>query len=263
MIRLLNLFTILILWTHFAFAQTNYGARLTAIGNCGASVEDTWGVAANPAAIANISSPIIQLSHEQHIFSDEIRTQALALVVPSKTFVFGVNVQRYGMSAFYTNRIGFIITKSFGPKLAIGLRGNYHQIKINNYGTTIGISIDVGTIYQLTKELSLGLYINNPSKETFRTKAMYTSLPTTAFFGISYQASEKLLIATNISQNAVATGIDYQLINAFSLRFGVSLNPLIHYFGLGFKSEKFSADFACLKHPNFGYSPQLTIGYVF
>ncbi len=259
----LYLFSIIIFSTNTLFAQINYGTRLTAMGNNNAAVKDIWGVAGNPATIAQTPSPMIQLTHQEHFLTNEIRNQAIAVALPNKRLVFGLHLQRYGMSAFINSMVGLIISKQFGPNLAIGLRTNYHQLNISNYGSTLGISVDLGTTYQLTDELSFGFYINNPSKEVYTTKAIYTSLPTIAHFGIAYRTSDKLLIASTISKNIVATGIDYQLIKAFSIRSGLSLNPFTHYFGIGFNLLKFVVDLASVKHTNLGYSPQLTVGYAF
>ena len=257
------LFTVGMLWINILFAQTNLGARLTAMGNNGAAVKDIWGVAANPAAIGNISHPTFQLTHQEHFFTKAVSNQALAFAFPINRQIIGVNLQRYGISEFQNIKAGIVITRQFGEKLAIGLRANYHQLKISNYGTTIGFSIDLGAIFQLTEELCFGFYINNPSKETYYTKSIYTIIPTTAHLGIAYRTSDKLLVASTISKEDIGIGIDYQLIKSFSLRGGVSLNPFTHYAGIGFSKSKFLADFSLTKYSNFGYSPQLTIGYVF
>ena len=257
------IFAVGMLWINILFAQTNLGARLTAMGNNGAAVKDIWGVAANPAAIGNIPHPTVQITHQEHIFTKAVSNQALALVFPINRQIIGLNLQRYGISEFQDIKVGLVITKQFGEKLEIGLRANYHQLKISNYGTTTGISIDVGTIYQFTDELCFGFYINNPSKESYLNKSLYTTIPTTMYFGIAYRTNDKLLVASTISTDAVAIGIDYQLIKSFSLRGGLSLNPFTHYVGFGFSKSTFLVDFSFTKYPSFGYSPQLTIGYVF
>lgn len=257
------LFMLGIFYMNVGFSQTNQGARLTAMGNNGAAVKDLWGVATNPASITNIQFPSIQLNHQEHIFAKSVDNQALAFVVPVNRQSFGLNLQRYGIPEYHYIQAGIIFTRQFGSKLAIGLRANYHQLKINNYGATTGISLDIGTIYELSNELCFGFYINNPSHENYNTKAIYITIPTTAYIGIAYRTSDKLLIATTMSREDVSTGIDYQVIKAFSLRAGISLNPFTHYFGIGLNTSKIVTDFTFTKHPNFGYSPQLTIGYVF
>ncbi|MBC7615198.1 MAG: hypothetical protein H7202_03955 [Pedobacter sp.] len=257
------LFTVGILWVNILFAQTNLGARLTAMGNNGAAVKDIWGVAANPAAIGNVPHPTLQITHQEHFFTKAVSNQALALAFPINRQIIGLNLQRYGISEFQNIKAGLVITRQFGKKLAIGLRANYHQLKISNYGTTTGISIDVGTIYQFTDDLCFGFYINNPSKETYRNKSLYITIPTAIYLGIAYRTSNKLLVASTMSTDALAIGVDYQFIKSFSLRGGLSLNPFTHYFGMGFSKSTFLTDFSFTKYPSFGYSPQLTIGYVF
>ena len=257
------LFTVGILCTNILFAQTNLGARLTAMGNNGVAVKDIWGVAANPASITDIPYPTLQLTHQEHFFTEALKNQALAFAFPIQRQIIGLHLQRYGISEFQNIKAGIVLTRQFGQKLAIGLRANYHQLKISNYGVTKGISIDVGTIFQFTDELCFGFYINNPSKDTYQTKSIYTTLPTTAYLGVAYRTSDKLLVASTISTDILAIGLDYQLIKSFSLRGGLSLNPFTHYAGIGFSKSKFIADFSFTKHPNFGYSSQLTIGYVF
>ena len=257
------LFTLLIFCGNSLVAQTNQGSRLTAMGCNGSAIHDVWGVTANPAAISTVLHPTVQLSHQAHYFSKMIRNDGLVFVLPVKRQLFGLGLQRYGIPEYQTIKVGIVATRQFGPKLAMGLRANYHQLAINNYGTATGISIDIGTIYQLSNELTFGLYFNNFSEQNYRTKIINATIPSTAYFGIAYRTSSKLLIASTISKNDISMGIDYQCIRAFSLRAGISLNPMIHYFGVGFNKSKFIADFTFIKHPNFGFSPQLTIGYVF
>ena len=257
------LFILGIFYINVGIAQTNYGARLTGMGNNGAAVKDIWGVTTNPSSIAEIALPTIQLTHQEHFFAKAIRNQAIAFVLPINRFVFGLSVQRYGITEYHSLKSGIVLTRQFGPKLAIGLRANYHQFKIDNYGATTGVSLDLEAIYQLSNELCFGFYINNPSKAGYRTHVIHTLIPVTAYIGIAYRTSTKFLIASTISKEDVAVGTDYQIIKQLNIRSGISLKPFTHYFGIGFSKPKFSVDFTITKHPNFDHSPQLTIGYVF
>ncbi len=257
------LFTGSIFWLNVLFAQTNQGSRLTAMGNNGVAVKDVWGVVANPATISNTPSLTVQLSHQEHHFSKAIRNQAVAVILPANRQTFGLGFQRYGIPEYHHVKIGVVGSRQFGPKLAIGFRVNYHQLKIDNYGVTTGISVDMGAIYQLSTEFSLGLYMNNLSKEDYRSKNINTALEPTAYIGAAYRTSSKLLLASSLSEDDASIGMDYQLIQAFSIRGGISIHPFKHYAGIGFSKSKFMADFTVTKHSNFGYSPQLTIGYAF
>lgn len=250
-----------ILYIPLAFAQTSQGARLTAMGNNGTAVSDIWGVATNPAAIKNIVFPTFQLNYQKHYFSTEIRNEAFAFVLPINRQLFGLHVSRYGIAEYHLLKVSFVATRQFGPKLAIGLRTNYHQQAINHYGTTSGISLDIGSIYQVSDKLTFGFYINNFPTANYHFSNI--DIPLAMYFGIAYQANNKLLVAGALNKEDVAIGLDYKPIPLFALRVGLSVNPFTHYFGVGFNKSKLIIDISFTKHIYFGYSPQFTIGYVF
>jgi len=257
------LFTFWVLCGNSVFAQTNQGSRLTAMGCNGAAIFDVWGVTANPAAISHVISPTLQLSHQEHFISRMIRNDGLALVIPVNRQRFGLSVQRFGISEYQIIKAGVVATRQFGPKLSLGIRANYHQFAIENYGSTVGISMDFGTIYRLSTDLTFGFYLNNFSQQSYHPKIINATMPSKAYFGITYRTSSKLLLASTVSKGELALGADYQCNNMLSLRAGVSSHPFIHYFGIGLNKSKFLADFTFTKRPSFGFSPQLTIGYVF
>lgn len=253
-----------ILSINFVYGQNNQGSRLTAMGNNGAAVKDIWGVQANPSGINEVRSAAFQFNYQKYLLAEGLSSQALALVLPFQNKAIGLNLQRYGISSYHEIKAGVIFSKQFGPRLAIGWRGNYHQIKITNYGTSTAFSIDVGMMYQLNKQLCFGLHLNNPSQERHQTKP----IPSTFHIGIAYRTSEKLLIATTISYDLmqstmVAIGIDYQLIESMSLRGGLSIKPFNRYAGLGLNLKKLSLDLSITSNPNLGFLPQITIGYAF
>jgi len=250
------------------YSQNNQGGRLTAMGNNGAAVKDAWGIAANPAGITEIRSAMLLLAYQKYFLTDELSSQAIGLIFPFKKYVFGLNLQRYGITDYNEIKAAIIFTKQFGDKLSIGSRFNYHQLKITDYGTATAIAVDVGAIYQLDEKLGFGLYFNNPSQAVYRTKSTSLVINTGAHIGIAYQSSSKLLIAGTLSYyfdkaTDVAIGIDYKLIESLSLRAGISLKPIKQYVGIGFNTKKIRLDLALSNDSNLGYSPQITLNYVF
>ncbi|MES2418655.1 MAG: hypothetical protein V4541_10750 [Bacteroidota bacterium] len=253
---------------NFGYGQNNQGARLTAMGNNGAAVKDAGSVEANPAGIPEITSALLFFNYQKHFFISGLSAQSFAFLLPIKHSYLALNLQRYGISEYHQFKAGLIYTRQFGAKLAIGLRGNYHQLKLTNYGNTIAYSIDLGAIYEISEQLCFGIYLNNLSAEQYHTKLPVATLPTIAHLGIAYQANDNFLIATTIKKalnekTEVAVGIDYRFIEAFSLRGGISLRPIRQYFGLGFTAQKILIDFALLCNPDLRYLPQITVSYAF
>jgi len=261
-------FLLILLSTSTLFAQNNLGPRLTAMGNNGSAVSDVWSLQANPAGITGIIQPTVSLNYIKHLFSDEISTQALVAVIPFKNNFVGLSFQRYGFSAYSENKVGFAYAKKFGDKLSTSINVNYHQIKITNYGTTTGFSIDAGVLYHFDKQFTFGAFVSNPSKQKFSNNEVAMQIPTSFNLGIGYSASDKVLIATTVSKTLnkpidVSLGIDYSIIDLLSLRGGLSAKPFKQYAGFGLNYRKFLLDMATTYDANLGYAPQIAVGYAF
>lgn len=249
-------------------AQTNLGPRLTALGNNGAAVSDIWSTDANPSGITNTTSPTIAINYKKYLFESELSSQAASFILPLQKNSIGLSFERYGIAEFNELKAGLAIAKKFGSKLSISIKGNYHQIKITNYGATTGLSIDVGAMYQYNDHLTFGIYTNNPSLQKYNTKAISNHIPTIIHIGAAYQASDKLLIATTASKDLdkaidVGLGVDYKLIEMLRLRGGLTAKPFKQYAGFGINYRKFMIDFAVENDPYLDYVPQIALAYAF
>ncbi|WP_131537155.1 PorV/PorQ family protein [Pedobacter nototheniae] len=261
-------FLLILLSTSSLFAQNNLGPRLTAMGNNGASTTDIWSLQANPAGITGIVSPTISLNYIKHLFSNDVSTQALAVVIPLKKNFVGLSFQRYGFSAYSEMKIGFAYAKKFHNNLAIALNINYFQLKIINYGASNGFSVDIGLLYHLNEQLTLGAFVSNPSRQKYGSKEIEAKIPSNLNIGATYKTSDKLLIASTITKILkepidVKVGLDYKILNILSLRAGLSIKPFKQYAGFGISYKKMLIDMATAYDPNLGYAPQIAIGYAF
>lgn len=159
------------------------------------------------------------------------------------------------------------MVKKFG-QLAIGLKGNYHQLKIDNYGATTAFSLDIGLLYHLNSQLLLGLYVANPALQQYKNQSVKFGIPTSFHIGLSYLISNKVLIAADLNKMLhspidLAVGIDYQLLSLLSMRGGLTAKPFKQYAGFGLHYQKLTLDTAVTSDPHLGYSPQITLGYAF
>ena len=150
--------------------------------------------------------------------------------MPIKNNFVGASFQRYGLAEYNESKIGFAYAKKFGEKLSIALNGNYHQLKIANYGASTGFSVDVGALYHINKDFTFGVFVSNPSKQKFTNTEVLIKIPTSFNVGASYLASDKVLIATSVRKSIgqsvdVSLGIDYKILELLSLRGGLSAKP--------------------------------------
>jgi hypothetical protein len=253
---------------HLMLAKQNFGARLTAMGMNSAAVTDEWNITGNPAGMSLINTPTLALNYLKYISGTDLSNQAIAFIFPLKKSTIGICLNKYGISQFNEITVGAALSKKFGNQFSLALKINYHQIKISDYGSIIGFSIDVGTIYVINQKLIIGLYLNNPAFQKFSSNLISISIPSAIYTGISYEISNKILLATTISKHissslGVGLGIDYKLIKSLSLRTGLTLKPFKQYVGVGLSYKALLIDFTVESDPFLSYKPQLGLSYAF
>lgn len=268
MIKLSTLILHLIFCVGLAVAQNSNGARLTAMGNNTIAVKDVWSINSNPAGITDVKRTNLALSYRKTLFDTDISSQGLALIVPFDRNFVGLSVQRYGISEYNEINAGMAFAKTFGKNLSIGIKLNYHQINIRNYGSTNGFSADVGISYNYHETLSFAVAANNPTFQNYITDHLATKIPTIFSAGASYIASPKVLVAAYVKKEMqqpfdVGIGIDYQLIEILSLRAGITAKAFKQYAGFGLNYKSFKLDVAAESDPNLGYTPQIAMAYAF
>jgi hypothetical protein len=260
--------SMLLLHGSSCLAQNLIGTRLMAMGGDNAAISDNWNFTGNFKNEDRLNTPKIAIGYAKYFYGDELSNQQLKFILPVKNYEAGISFKRYGITEFNRLTAGASLAKNFGDKFSIGLRANFHQLKIQNYGSTTGFSIDIGAMYHINNQITIGLNINNPSKQTYQNSNASISIPSLVNFGIAYQASNKILIATNLSKNFnekydVGLGLDYKLIEILSLRGGISMKPFKQYGGIGIDYKKLNLDLAIENDPHLGYSSQIGIAYAF
>lgn len=249
-------------------AQNLSGARLTAMGNSTVAVIDHWNFTGNFKNYSQNFKPTIAIGYATYFYENELSTQNLKFILPIKSYELGINFQRYGINEFNEITTGASLAKNFGNRFSIGLRANYHQLKIENYGSTTGFSLDAGVLYHISHQLTVAFNIINPAEQKYNTSAVALQLPSIFTIGAAYQASNKILVAASLSKNFkekfdVGLGIEYQLIPFISLRGGTTIKPFKQYGGLGIAYKKFNLDLTVANDIYLGYSSQIGIAYAF
>lgn len=255
------------LFAPLCMAQNCIGPRLTAMGNNLAAVQDVWNINGNSAGITSLKSSTFAVSYSKYFYDTELSRQAAVFVLPFYRGAWGLGFQRYGISVYNEIKASTGIAKSFDNQLFIGLNANYHQIKITNYGTAGKFSFDVGFQYAFTNEIRVAIFFENPAQLNYNA---HLNFPVQSSYqiGLAYQTGYKLLVAAGAKKEFknpadVSLGLEYQLLEAFCLRGGMSLKPYKQFAGLGVKVKKMAIDAAFENQQNIGYIPQIALAYAF
>ncbi|MFT5167886.1 MAG: hypothetical protein ACI8P3_003124, partial [Saprospiraceae bacterium] len=171
---------------------TNAGARGLAMANTAVVFQDINSIFSNQAGLVNLSHPSFVLFTEQRFALNEIRSIAAGFAYPTKSGVFGLNINYYGFEDYNEQKVGLAYSRKLLENLAIGAQINYINFRIPEYGNKGFLSFEMGLQAQILKEVLLAVHIANPIGQEI---VENDNLPTVFKIGASYNPSKKVIVS--------------------------------------------------------------------
>lgn len=229
--------------------NTNYGAGLS-----------------NIAGIAAIKDIIIGTSYRHAMDLEGFNTASLAVAIPVKIGSFGLGISRFGDDLFNQQMLSVGYANTFGIA-SLGIRANYLQYSIENYGSKGVFTIDIGGIAQLTDELYIGAHIVNINQVKLA-EFEDERVPTLIALGVSYRPSQRVMFNIELEKDidfdpVFKSGIEYKVVEKLALRTGINTKPSRQYFGLGFSPNNIPLilDYTLSNHQLLGLAHQIGLAY--
>ncbi len=248
-------------------AQLNFkGARSAGVSNASVTYGDNWSQYGNQAGLAAVNEITIGAGFQNAYFIKELSTNVLALSLPTKSGVFGVNYSYFGYPKFNQNKFGLAFGKKLAKRISAGIQINYLHTHIEGeYGSQGKVFGEIGILTEPFNNFYLGAHISNFWQARY-TDVDEIYLPMIFKLGTSYLLYKTALISAEIEKDLnfpviFRSGLEFNMINKFFLRFGITSNPMLFSFGFGYKLTPFNVDIAFTKHPVLGYSPAITLEY--
>lgn len=248
--------------------NTLTGAKAVAMGGCSVSSNDFWSVNNNQAGIANFKNIKAGFYIENRYLLKNLTFKALAIILPTKSGVFGVNYSHFGNNLYNEQKIGLAYAKTLGKKISAGLQFDYLNTSIgDNYGNKNNFTFEIGIHAGITEKITLGIHLFNPLNTTLN-EYNNEKIPSVFKFGLNYQFSDDIILALETEKNinfkpVIKAGLEYKILTLAYARIGVSDNPDLFSFGFGITQKQFTFDFSSTYHQTLGYSPQLSLIYTF
>ncbi len=248
--------------------NTTAGGRSAAMGNSSVTLCDFWAVSNNQAGLANYKNPAGGIYYENRFLMKELSLKSGAVIVPTNSGVFGVNLSYFGYSLYNEKKAGLAYGKALSKNLSAGIQLDYLSTHIaENYGKRDLVTFEAGVIYMFNKNFGIGAHIFNPIRVKL---ADYDDerIPTILCAGLSYKFSEKVFACIETEKNinyspSVKAGLEYHVVKELYLRTGIKTNPISNTFGFGLELGNLKFDFATGIHQVLGYTPQLSLIYTF
>lgn len=243
------------------------GARSGGMANAGLNFTDIWSIYHNQAGLGYIEGPTAAVFYENKFLISNFAYAGFAGALPLGNGTIGVSYTNFGYSAYKESSIGLAYGMKLSEKFAVGVRLNYHSIRIDadGYGNKGALTADVGFRLQVSERVSLAAHLANPTR-TKLNDFDDERIPTIIRFGAGYEISDDLLataeVEKDIDMNPIfRAGIEYQPADILFLRVGASSNPGLFAFGFGLNFDAFKVDLSTTYHSVLGYSPQIALTY--
>jgi len=244
--------------------STLIGARANGLGYTSSALFDQWGVFNNIAGIAKLESIAASFTYDLHPSLIGANRTAAAFAMPLKFGVAGIGAYRFGDDLYNEHLLSAGFSNQFGLA-ALGVRVNYIQYRTEGFGSKGVWSISLGGIAELTPQISVGAYIVNINQPSISKE---DKLPTKLVAGIGFKPIGKVFLATEIEKDLEydpiwKLGLEYKFHEKFCARTGYNINPNTAFFGLGFKTKKFTIDYALQHNTSLSLSHQASVAYQF
>jgi hypothetical protein len=244
------------------------GARSAGMGNSSVCLQDLWAVHNNQAGLSELKNIEAGVYYENRFLLKELSFKSLAIAIPSKTGVFGLDINSFGFNLYNENKFGLAYSEKLLKNLSIGIQLDYlHTHIAENYGNKGIVTFETGLRAQISNKIILAAHVFNPIRAKLSDYNV-ERIPSILKFGLLYKPAEKINICAESEkdinyENILRIGVEYNIIKTIFIRTGISTNPVMNSFGFGFEYHKFRLNFSSSIHQTLGYSPQFSVSYHF
>ena len=239
-------------------------ARSVALGGIGSVQTDVSALIGNQAGLASLESIEVSLTAERRFQSSALQYFAGSMVLPSSVGSFGLAIQRFGDGDFNQQLVGLAYSRKLLDVLSVGARFDYLQLRIKGYGRKGIATVEMGLQSQIIPELLIGFHVYNPLQVQLLDDEF---LPTILHLGLRYGASDKVFLYGEIHKisdlmEGLSLGLEYEILERFSMRLGVRTQPQLVTFGIGYSFDThYAIDVSSAVHPQLGVSSAGTVRF--
>ncbi len=244
---------------------TQFGARPAGLAYAYATMNDKWSSLNNPGGLGYLEEMSAFAGFENKYNITGFNSLAAGFISQLPLGTLSVTAFKFGDDLYNEQ----IFSLGYGNKFGIaglGIRLNYNQYYIDEFGSKGVVSIDFGGIAEISEQIKFGAYIRNINQAQLA--ELYDErIPTYLNVGLAYLPTEKITLTIEAEKELendpiLRLGLEYIFHQKFAVRTGVKTNVFTNYFGLGFISKKLLIDYALTSHQVLGLSHQLGIAYI-
>jgi len=241
--------------------------RYAGLGAYSKNFVDVFSATTNQAALAQLQSGAFGVYGERRFLLEELNQFSAIVAMPTPGGTFAVQGDYFGFSTYNENQLGLAYGRKIAQQVDVGVKFNYHTVRIAGYGNASAINFEAGTIIHLTDKLHAGLHVYNPLSSKLG-KNSNEKLASVYQIGTGYEASDKVFLSAEIVKQedqpvSVNAGMQYNINEKVFLRGGISTLSNNSYVGVGLQLGFARVDLNTAYHPQLGFTPGILLLFNF
>jgi len=247
---------------------TTYGSRAAGMGSSSAAVVDLWSVNNNQAAMAFYDKTAAGFYYENRFLIKEMGSPTGAFIMKTKFGIIGTSLCYTGDASYNSTKAGLAYALKLGKRFSAGIQLDYIATRLGeDYGKRNNVTFDVGILVKITEQLTFGAHTFNPIQVQL-SEYNNESIPASLNAGFAFTISDNLLVTAEAYKNSefpmeFRSGIEYKFLGSAYARIGLCTNPARYTFGVGLQMKNLTFDFSSSMNAQLGYSPQVSLQYMF
>jgi hypothetical protein len=246
--------------------NSGHGARPSALSNAFVALgRSPWSTVYNPAGLAScVEVGCAAFVSPQQFGLKELRSISVAGVFPFPSIAVGVVGGQFGFELYRETSFSLGVGGTIEDGIALGITLNLDRIAIDRYGEVTVSTADGGVLVDVTDGLRLGFVWKNTTASAIGTTG--EALPQVQSFGVCYELSASSRLSLELEKDIrfpfdLKLGYEHELLQALTLRLGMSSNPRQFSGGLALRMAGFEFSYAGFSHPQLGWTHQIELSF--
>lgn len=253
----------------YSMGQTssfNLGGRSAGMGGASLTFGDEYSLFNNIGGLGRVENHAAFAAYQNRYGVTEFQVIGAGAVYSSNFGNTGVGFYKFGDYLYSEQRIHLAFGNTF-QMVSLGLGLDLLQYNVSTVGTKRALAIQFGGIAEISSALRFGAHILNLNQAKINDETGERA-PTVMKAGISYRPSKELILNAEIEKDldfdeVFKVGIEYEIVDNVFIRTGISTEPFLGAFGLGFHPKNLKFDYAFSNESRLGSIHEISFAYSF
>ncbi len=242
----------------------NLGGRSAGMAGSSLTFGDEYSLFNNVGGLGRLENHAAFAGYQNRYGVSEFQVIGAGAIYSAEIGNAGVGFYKFGDDIYSEQRLHLAVSNKI-QMVSLGIGIDLLQYDISTIGTTQTLAIQFGGIAEITPQLRFGAHIFNLNQAEASSESG-EKIPTVMKAGISYLPSDELIISTEVEKDldfdeVFKIGIEYRIIRNVFLRTGISTQPFLGAFGVGFHPKNLKFDYAFSNESRLGSIHEISIAY--